>query len=204
MGVVSFTLRPLYHQGKMPLNHWIGGWVGPRAVLDAVVKRRSPSPRWESNSRTPIFQPVALSLYRLNYHGSKLFLCFFNWAPHHEGVLGSECTAPRILQLGTRWKWVVSFTPRPLYLPGKEPLASIGWEAGWAPEAVWTRWWREIFSAPTGTRTPDHPSRNPALYHWAIPTPASYTVGFVKVPMAARVRERNNLTVVRKYLLTSL
>jgi hypothetical protein len=25
-------------------THWIGGWVGPRAVLDAVVKRKIPSP----------------------------------------------------------------------------------------------------------------------------------------------------------------
>jgi len=25
--------------GKEPVTHWIGGWVGPRAVLDAVVKR---------------------------------------------------------------------------------------------------------------------------------------------------------------------
>jgi hypothetical protein len=33
--------------------------VGPRAVLDPVVKRRIPSPRRESNPRTPIVQPVA-------------------------------------------------------------------------------------------------------------------------------------------------
>jgi hypothetical protein len=33
--------------------------MGPRAVLDAVVKRKIPSPRWESNPRTPIVQPVA-------------------------------------------------------------------------------------------------------------------------------------------------
>jgi hypothetical protein len=33
--------------------------VGPRAVLDAVVKRKIPSLRRESNSRTPIVQPVA-------------------------------------------------------------------------------------------------------------------------------------------------
>jgi hypothetical protein len=39
--------------------HWIGGSVGPRAVLDAVVKRKIPSPRRESNPRTPIVQPVA-------------------------------------------------------------------------------------------------------------------------------------------------
>jgi hypothetical protein len=28
-------------------THWIGGWVGPRAVLDAVVKRKIPSFRRE-------------------------------------------------------------------------------------------------------------------------------------------------------------
>jgi hypothetical protein len=33
--------------------------VGPRAVLDAVVKRKIHSPRRESNPRTPIVQPVA-------------------------------------------------------------------------------------------------------------------------------------------------
>jgi hypothetical protein len=38
---------------------WIGGWVGPRAVLDAVVKRKIPSPRRESNPRNPIVQLVA-------------------------------------------------------------------------------------------------------------------------------------------------
>jgi len=25
-----------------PGTHWIGGWVGPRGVLDAVVKRKIP------------------------------------------------------------------------------------------------------------------------------------------------------------------
>jgi hypothetical protein len=44
---------------RAPGIHWIGGWVGPRAVLDAVVKREIRSPRRESNPRIPIFQPVA-------------------------------------------------------------------------------------------------------------------------------------------------
>jgi hypothetical protein len=44
---------------RAPGTHWIGGWVGPRAVLDAVVKRKIPSPRRESNRTTPIIQPVA-------------------------------------------------------------------------------------------------------------------------------------------------
>jgi hypothetical protein len=44
--------------------------VGPRAVLDAVVKRKIPSPRRELNPINPTVQPAAYSLYRLSYHGS--------------------------------------------------------------------------------------------------------------------------------------
>jgi hypothetical protein len=36
-------------KGRAPGTHWIGGWVGPRAILDAVVKRKIPSP---SGNRT--------------------------------------------------------------------------------------------------------------------------------------------------------
>jgi hypothetical protein len=49
-----FTLRE-----RAPGTHWIGGWVGPRAVLDAVVKGKIPSPSRESNPKTPIVQSVA-------------------------------------------------------------------------------------------------------------------------------------------------
>jgi hypothetical protein len=42
-----------------PGTHLLGGLVGPRAVLNAVVKRKIPSPRRESNPRTPTVQPVA-------------------------------------------------------------------------------------------------------------------------------------------------
>jgi hypothetical protein len=42
---------------------------------------------------------------------------------HHatKAYWGSGGTATRILELGTRWRWVVSFTPRPLYPQGKRP-----------------------------------------------------------------------------------
>jgi hypothetical protein len=55
---------------RAPGTHWIGGWVGPRAVLDVVVKRKIPSHRRESNPRTPIVQPVAQRYTDWNYHGS--------------------------------------------------------------------------------------------------------------------------------------
>jgi hypothetical protein len=40
-------------------THCIGGRMGPRAVMDVVVKRKIPSPRQESNPRTLFVQPVA-------------------------------------------------------------------------------------------------------------------------------------------------
>jgi hypothetical protein len=52
--VVSFTPWPLYLQGKSLGTHWIGGWVGARAVLDAVEKKKIPSAHRESNPRIPI------------------------------------------------------------------------------------------------------------------------------------------------------
>jgi hypothetical protein len=55
---------------RTPGTHWIGSWVAPRAVLDAMVKRKTPSPRRESNPRTPINPARSPALYRLNYHGS--------------------------------------------------------------------------------------------------------------------------------------
>jgi hypothetical protein len=38
---------------------------------------------------------------------------------------GSGGTAPRILDLGTRWRCVVSFKPRPFYPPGKSPWYTL-------------------------------------------------------------------------------
>jgi len=44
---------------------------------------------------------------------------------------GNGGIAPRTLGLGTRLRWVVSFTPRPLYPQGKRPCyLSVGSRAG--------------------------------------------------------------------------
>jgi hypothetical protein len=42
-------------------THWIGGWVGPRASMDAVAKRKIPSPFQESNPSCPARSLVAIS-----------------------------------------------------------------------------------------------------------------------------------------------
>jgi hypothetical protein len=58
-------------------THWIGGWVGSRAVLDAVVKRKILSPRRESNPRTPIVQPVDKRYIDWALTALSLFVCLF-------------------------------------------------------------------------------------------------------------------------------
>jgi len=42
-----------------PVTHWIGGWVDLRAVLDAVVKRKIPSPYFKKKKplKLMIFNP---------------------------------------------------------------------------------------------------------------------------------------------------
>ena len=64
-----------------------------------------------------------------------------------------------ILNLGTRWSSVVSFTPWLLY-PGEGTVVSVQKEAGWVPEAVWTLWRRDKSHAPTQIQTPDCPAHS--------------------------------------------
>jgi hypothetical protein len=37
---------------ETPITHWIGGWVGPRASLDILEKRKISCPCWDSNPRS--------------------------------------------------------------------------------------------------------------------------------------------------------
>jgi hypothetical protein len=53
------TLPP---RERAPGTHWIGGWVGPRADLNAVANRKNPIIAPTGN-RTPVVEPVAWSLY---------------------------------------------------------------------------------------------------------------------------------------------
>jgi hypothetical protein len=52
--------------GKEPLVlHWIGGLMGPRAGLDAVVERKNPSPYRDSNPRSssPLPSDIPLNYF---------------------------------------------------------------------------------------------------------------------------------------------
>jgi hypothetical protein len=67
--MVSFTPRPLYPGERAPGTHWIEGWVGHRADLDDVEKRKFLTlPELELR---PLGRPArSQSLYRLRYPGS--------------------------------------------------------------------------------------------------------------------------------------
>jgi len=54
---------------------------------------------------------------------------------------------PLTLNLGARYRGVVSITPRPHYTLEINPVPT-GQEAVWVPERVWTFWRREKYLAP--------------------------------------------------------
>jgi hypothetical protein len=56
--------------------------VGPRAVLDVVV-RKIPGPHWESNPRTPVGQPVTQCYTNFASFNS---LCIMNAIYQHEEI----------------------------------------------------------------------------------------------------------------------
>jgi hypothetical protein len=74
--------------------------------------------------------------------------------------IGSGGIAPRILDIGTRWRWVVSFTLRPLYPQEKIPWYSLDRSLDGPQSRSEHGGEEKEFPAPAGTRTPDHPAYN--------------------------------------------
>jgi hypothetical protein len=56
-GQLSVSLTGRFTSGETaPVTHWIGGWVGPTAGLDAMEKEKYLTP---AGNRTTAVQPVA-------------------------------------------------------------------------------------------------------------------------------------------------
>jgi len=63
--------------------------------------------------------------------------------------VGTEVTAPLILNFGARLGWVVNVAPR-LHYPREMARVPIVQEAGWAPGPVWTSKEKRKFLSLTG------------------------------------------------------
>jgi len=97
---------------------------------------------------------------------------------HEASTGGVEVQLYSFLNLGVRWKWVVSVTPRPFYPHGRDPVPIVQ-EAGWASGQVWTG--AEILT-PIGIRSPDRPNPSESLYQLRYPGPdASYCMFIFRI-----------------------
>jgi hypothetical protein len=74
-------------------------------------------------------------------------LCLTNSALRHKGIWGSGRIDPHFLDLGTSWRWVVSFTPWPLYIRGNLDRRRGGPQSRSGPRG------EEKILDPTGTRS---------------------------------------------------
>jgi len=79
---------------------------------------------------------------------------------------------------GTRRGWVVSSTPRPHFIPGKDPVPIVQ-EAGWVPVTVWTGG----KSRPHRDSIPGRPARSQSLYRLSYP--AHRNVGLAAIHVLA-------------------
>jgi hypothetical protein len=81
---------------------------------------------------------------------------------------GSGDIATCIIDLGTRWRWVVRFTPRQLYPQGSITCYPLDRRLD-GPQGRSGRGAEDKNSQPLpGLVASDHPTHSPALYHWAI------------------------------------
>jgi len=91
---------------------------------------------------------VKLSLCLTKYHAMKTY----RW-------VAVELHA--FIDLGTRCRWVVSFTPPPLYSQGKSPWRIAGWECPWA---VLDTVVKRKFSSPRRELNPRTPIVQPVVH----------------------------------------
>jgi hypothetical protein len=87
-------------------------------------------------------------------------LCLTNLALRHESLWGSGCIDPHFLNIGTSWRWVVSFTPPSLYPQGKSSWFPLVRKLG-GPQSWSGRRGEEKILDPTETRTPTPCSSSP-------------------------------------------
>jgi hypothetical protein len=134
------TILPL----SSPLDLWNVGILQQQYTASQPRRLRLEiSPPWKpQNSQNKLeFLWVILLYQRLQYAHKGKVVPVTQWRG-----MGSVGIASCILNLGSRWKWVVSSAPRPLYHRSKSPRIHWVGGCGWTPVAVWTwrRWEKSL------------------------------------------------------------
>jgi hypothetical protein len=83
--------------------------------------------------------------------------------------------SPLIFNLGTSWRGVVNYTPRPLY-PRERTFCPIEQEVGWSPEPVWMCWRREKSISSAGFRNPHLPASSLVTTDYVNSVPKKSTI----------------------------
>jgi hypothetical protein len=96
--------------------------------------------------------------YNLNYlqRWKLKFSLSIAWRHTYRGSRAVDFT---IVNLSTWWRWVVTFTPGPLYL-WERTLCQFNRRLGRPPDQVWMFWRRETCLALDGIGTPDRSARS--------------------------------------------
>jgi hypothetical protein len=120
----------------------------------------------------------------------------FNWAPRHEGVLGKWRYSPtHSWPDGREWS-----APRPGRFTPREWDPGTCWIGGWVgPRTGLDTVVKRKFPVPAGNLNPNHPTRSPTLYHWAIPSKINLyryilfnKIKIVRPPLCiTRIKRRN-------------
>jgi hypothetical protein len=92
-------------------------------------------------------------------------LCLINSASRHRVWWGGNIAPPFLTSSLDEGEWSASHTGS--FTRGKEPPVPVVYEAGWAPESVWTLWSGEISLAEN--RTPAFQPVAHRFTDWAIP-----------------------------------
>jgi len=91
-----------------PGTHWIGGWVGPSAILDTVVKRKIPAPTgleppssslWPSPLSYPGFQLIRYEKRKSAKHFVKIKLLLCLTKHHSLKTYGGVEVQPHAFQM---------------------------------------------------------------------------------------------------------
>jgi hypothetical protein len=99
-------------------------------ILSYILACTSPSPKYNVQIGFSYWNCELITCFRRTWYMCcskqykikvKLSVCWTNEALRHKDVWRSGRIDPRILDLGTSWRWVVSFTPRSLYPQGDSP-----------------------------------------------------------------------------------